>query len=113
VLGSEIIEGEVWYRVKGPPGEGWVTAESLNLVAGADQAVAGFAVGDTAYLVGRGFLINLAPEPGSNTIHSNTERGALVTVLEVRQVEGVNWYKIRATSGEGWVPESNLSAEKP
>ena len=41
------------------------------------------------------------------------ERGVEVTVQEARSVDSEVWYRIKAPTGEGWVPEANLSADPP
>ncbi len=67
-----------------------------------------FSVGDSALLVGRGFLINLYDEPGGQ-ISAGQERGATVEVLGIElDNEGDLWYQIDAPTGVGWVPGDAL-----
>lgn len=100
----------IWYRVDSQGGEGWVLATDLA----ASSSVAGaFAVDDEPFLVGTAFLINLYDGPGSSHFIAGQERGVTVTVLEVAEANGEAWYRIDAPTGEGWVPEENLSAEPP
>lgn len=131
IKGSREVDGEVWYQVTSAAGNGWVAAKNLEAAevqatqpaqaeaggtpAGEGEGApsTGFAVGDTVYLVGRAFLLNLYDAPGSRTIKANQQRGEAVVILEVQDVDGVNWYRIDAPTGEGWVPAENLSAEKP
>lgn len=131
VKGWRDVDGELWYQVTSAAGNGWVAAKNLEAsdvqasqptqAEGSEtptgetggEASTGFAVGDTVYLVGRAFLLNLYDAPGSRTIRANQQRGEAVVILEVQDVDGVNWYKIDAPTGEGWVPAENISAEKP
>lgn len=133
IKGSREVDGEIWYQIESSAGDGWAVADSLAPVEGeeapgpaaegeeetpeseeaAAPAEGAFEVGSTAYLAGRAFLLNLMDAPGSRTIKANQQRGEPVTVLEVSVVDGVNWYLIDAPTGEGWVPEENLSAEPP
>jgi hypothetical protein len=115
VLGSQVVEGEVWYQVDGPSGEGWVQAENLEAVggeAGEEAATEGFQTGDELYLIGKGYLINILNEPGGRLI-ANQERGVAVTVLGSADYEGEVWYLIDAPTGEGWVKVENLTVEEP
>lgn len=132
VVGSqELDDGSIWYQIESSAGDGWVAAASLAAVEGevapaAEEtgaenaegeaaAPAGdtYEVGSTVYLTGTAFLLNLYDAPGSKTIRANQQRGEPVVVLEVTDVDGVAWYKIDAPTGEGWVPEENLTAEAP
>ena len=79
--------------------------------AGEDDE-SGVAPGDTVYLAGRGFLVNLYDEPGGRII-ATQDRGAPAVILDSTSVEGVAWYQIEAATGEGWVPEENITAEAP
>ena len=112
VLGSQVIDGEIWYQVDGPSGEGWVQAENLEAVAGEEAATEGFQAGDELYLVGKGYLINILNEPGGRLI-ANQERGVVVTVVGSADYEGEVWYLIDAPTGEGWVETENLTTEEP
>ncbi|OQY21322.1 MAG: hypothetical protein B6I34_07515 [Anaerolineaceae bacterium 4572_32.1] len=111
VLGSQEADGEMWYLVDGPSGEGWVPAESLQVID--DEASTGPQVGDKVYLTGKGYLISIAPEPGSMKMIAGQERGVEVTIIDVADVEGETWYKIDAPTGEGWIPAENITTEKP
>ena len=68
-----------------------------------------FEAGDKAALTGRSFLVNLYDGPGGK-ISAGQERGAEVTVLEVSTEAGGVWYKVKAPTGEAWVPAANLTA---
>lgn len=68
-----------------------------------------FEAGDTAALTGRSFLVNLYNGPGGR-VSAGQERGAEVTILEVSTEGDAIWYKIKAPTGEGWVPAANLEA---
>jgi hypothetical protein len=72
-----------------------------------------FSVGDTVYITGRAFLVNIFDAAGSRRISAGQERGVEVTILQVTDVDGVSWYQIDAPTGTGWLPEENLSAEPP
>jgi len=76
------------------------------------EAVEGFGAGDTVYLTGR-YLISMMDAPGSNKMIAGQERGVAVTIINSATVDGVIWYQIDAPTGQGWVPESNLTTEAP
>ena len=114
-------EGEIWYQIEAPTGTGWVKAENLEPAEGTTEAGeeeeaeaegGGLNVGDTVYLTGRGFLVNLYNEPGGRLV-ANQERGAAVTILEVGEQDGATWYRVDAPTGEGWVAAENVTAEAP
>jgi hypothetical protein len=111
VLGSQVVDGEIWYQVDGPSGEGWVQAKDLEAVEG-EAATEGFQTGDEVYLVGKGYLINILNEPGGRLV-ANQERGVAATVLASADYEGEIWYLIDAPTGEGWVKTENLTTEEP
>lgn len=122
------VEEVLWYQIEAPGGTGWVRWDNLVPVEGDDEAAeeetgveeeaagedegSGLAPGDTVYLVGRGFLVNLYNEPDGRII-ATQERGAPVIILDSTTVDGTAWYQIEAATGEGWVAEENVSAEAP
>ncbi|MDZ7844776.1 MAG: hypothetical protein U5K99_08255 [Anaerolineales bacterium] len=110
VISSENLDGVIWYQVDSGAGEGWVPEESVKVVEGGSEDSL---VGQTAFLVGKGYLINLVEQAGSMTIVTNQQRGVEVEVLKRVSKDGKIWYLIDAPAGEGWVPEDNLSLEKP
>jgi len=111
ILGSELLEGEVWYFVDSTSGQGWIREESLQAAETAEAT--GPQVGDTVYLIGLGYLINLSDQPGSNRIAANQERGVEVIIEAITQFEGEVWYLVDAPTGEGWIRGENISIEAP
>jgi len=111
VIGSEEYEGEVWYLVDTSAGQGWIV--EVSLLQAEDAEATGPQVGDTVYLTGVGYLINLADQPGSNRIAANQERGVAVTIQAITQFEGEIWYLVDAPTGEGWIRTENISTEAP
>ncbi len=107
------VDGELWYLIKAPAGQGWVKAENLTVSEEAGAADEGPQVGDTVYLAGKGYLINLYKEPGSTRIIAQQERGVAVEIKDVADHEGEAWYLIDAPTGLGWVKAENISTEKP
>jgi len=76
-----------------------------------EQAAAGsLQPGDQATLVSRSFMVNLYGEPGSVRLIAQQERGTVVEVNEVAQVDEDLWYLIKAPTGLGWVFGENLEA---
>ena len=67
--------------------------------------------GETVYMVGTAFLLNVYNEPDGNRIVANQQRGAEVTILEVERVDDELWYRIKGPGGEGWAPSENISTE--
>lgn len=114
VLEAAQFEGEIWYRVDTDGGDGWIKGDFVRPAAGSEEAGAPlFREGDQPYLTGTQFLISMMRAPGTNDMIAGQERGVQVTVLEARRVEEDVWYLIDAPTGEGWVPEGNLSSEAP
>jgi hypothetical protein len=111
VISSEVLDGVVWYQVDSGAGEGWVPEESVKALGTSgeeDQFL-----GETAYLIGKGYLINIVEEPGSMKIIANQERGVEVEVLKKVVEGGKSWYLIDAPTGQGWVVQDNLTLENP
>jgi hypothetical protein len=108
-------EGQTWYRIDAPTGEGWVSEENIEpLVTEADQQEENgdLGPGDSAYLTGVGFLVTFLSELGGRIV-AGQERGTEVTILEVTTHEGETWYLIDAPTGQGWVPADNITTEAP
>ncbi len=123
-------DGDLWYQIEAPTGTGWVPADSLEPIAVEDGATAdgedtgegdsgeapvagALEPGTEAYLTARGFLVNLFEGPGSNRIIAGQERGAMVTILTAETVDGTIWYEVVAPTGQGWLPEENVTTEAP
>ena len=106
------VDGETWYLIKAPAGQGWVKAENLSIPK-KSEAAEGPQVGDTVYLAGKSYLINLYKEPGSNRIIAQQERGVAVEIKDIADHEGETWYLIDAPTGLGWVKGENITTEKP
>jgi len=77
------------------------------------ESYVGYQIGDLVYLTNRSFLVSLMSEPGGNRMIAGQERGVQVEILQAAIVDGVLWYRIKAPTGEGWVPETNLTTEAP
>ena len=73
----------------------------------------GYQPGDVVYLTNKSFMVSFMSEPGGNRMIAGQERGAKVTILQATTVDGVIWYFIDAPTGEGWVPEENITSEAP
>lgn len=111
ILSSVLFEDVLWYEVDASTGTGWVKGDSLEPLPVTE---AKYVAGDKAYLVGTGFLISLMKEPGGVRMIAGQERGVQVEIVENSPVDdGTMWYLIDAPTGQGWVPEGNLSDEAP
>jgi len=69
--------------------------------------------GTVVYLTGRGYLINIVDSPGSFHMIAGQERGVEVTILDSSLYKDEIWYLILAPTGQGWVPEENVTTEEP
>jgi hypothetical protein len=76
---------------------------------GESAAGANFAIGDSATVIGSGFLINLLNAPGGR-IAGSQSRGSTVEILESAEFEGDIWYHVDSETGEGWLRAENLEA---
>ncbi len=110
VQDATTVDGETWYLIDAPAGQGWVKAENLEIQT---EEASGFKSGDTAYLAGKSYLINLYQEPDGKRIIAQQERGAQVEIKDVHQADGETWYLVDAPTGLGWVRAENVTAEKP
>ena len=81
-------------------------AQSGNVVVSVEGAA--FSVGDMAVLTSEGHLVGLFKEADGRTPFSYATRGDEVMVTSSVDIEGVIWYQIDSTAGDGWLPESNL-----
>ncbi|MFP3854997.1 MAG: GW dipeptide domain-containing protein [Anaerolineales bacterium] len=114
VLEAVEFQAEVWYAVETDDGTGWVKQANVEPVGEMTGGLRPeFEVGQTVYLQGVQYLIGIMDAPGSTTMAAAQERGTAVTIEETRSVGGNIWYRIKAPTGEGWVSESNLTAEEP
>jgi hypothetical protein len=79
------------------------------VVTNGDSDVEGdYAVGESATLVGEGFLINLLDQPGGR-ITGGQARGATVTIEQIAEAEdGEIWYRVQSSGSGGWVRGENL-----
>lgn len=111
ILSSVLYEDALWYEVDSSTGTGWIKGENLEPMPAAE---AKYAAGDNAYLVGTGFLISLMKEAGGLRMIAGQERGVEVEIVDNTEIDdGTMWYLIDAPTGQGWVPEENLSDEAP
>jgi hypothetical protein len=76
-------------------------------VDGGSAAGAQFEPGDSAHIIGTGFLINLQDVPGGRLVGSQS-RGSTVEILESSEFEGEVWYHVDSETGEGWLRAENL-----
>jgi len=76
---------------------------------GGSAAGAEFEPGDSANVIGSGFLINLVDSPGGR-ISGSQARGSTVEIIESSEFEGEIWYHVDSGTGEGWLRAENLEA---
>jgi hypothetical protein len=108
VLEKSELDDEIWYLLETDSGNGWVPESLVRQIGGPE-----FVDGDTVYLTGTGFLINIYELPGSNRFVANQERGVAVVIRGTTYFEGNLWYMVEAPTGTGWVRAENLTAEAP
>lgn len=72
-------------------------------------AGAQFEPGDSANVIGSGFLINLLDVPGGR-IAGSQSRGSTVEILESAEFEGEIWYHVDSETGQGWLRGESLEA---
>ena len=81
-------------------------AESSDVVTSVEGAE--FDPGDQAVLTSAGHLVGLFKEADGRSPFSYATRGDEVTVTSAVEIEGVIWYQIDSSAGDGWLPETNL-----
>ena len=75
---------------------------------GETAAGANFNPGDSAEVVGTGFLVNLLDAPGGR-ITGSQARGSTIEILESAEFEGEIWYHVDSETGQGWLRAENLA----
>ncbi len=108
-------EGELWFLIHSSGGDGWVREENIEAIASEESSEVVFEgpqPGDTVYIGGVGYLINLYSEPGGLII-AGQEKGTEIVILSVERYKDVLWYYVDAPTGEGWIPAENISTEAP
>lgn len=83
-------------------------AASVEEVVG-DAEGAEFLGGDSAKLVGQGYLVGLFNIVGETVAFSFATRGDTVTVIGSVVYEDGIWYKVQTLAGSGWLPAENLA----
>ena len=81
-------------------------AQSGDVVVEAEGAV--YDPGDQAVLTSEGHLVGLYKEADARTPFSYATRGDEVMITSSVDIEGVIWYQIESTAGDGWLPGNNL-----
>jgi hypothetical protein len=89
--------------------EATLAAQTGDVIVIAEGAV--FAPGDKAVLTSEGHLVGLFSDPESKNAFTYATRGDEVTVTSSVDIDGVIWYKIESTAGNGWLPETNFVTE--
>lgn len=107
---SVVVDGVVWYKILNSVANGYVTLEGLKDPSDGGNVVA-FEIGDTPYLDGISYLVQLFNEPGSLMATIQQEKGIQVEILEIADLDGVAWYKVSSPAGDGWVLTESLSVE--
>lgn len=117
-------EREIWYEIDAPTGNGWVSADNLEDVpsaepivgkagaTGSERSLGEIDSGDTVYLTGIGYLVNLYDMPGGRLV-AKLQRGAPLTVTVAKEQDGVTWYQVVTDDSQGWVAEANITSEAP
>ncbi len=83
-------------------------AEAAIIVG--DLVGATFSAGSNVELIDDAFLVGLFPEAGGQVASTYAARGEQVSITGSVDFEGVTWYKIETSAGNGWLPEENLKA---
>ena len=109
---TQDVDGATWYLITAPAGQGWVKAENLEISENAAKS-SGPQIGDTVYLQGKAYLVNMYKAAGDIRIIAQQERGVEVTIQDIQDVKGDLWYLIDAPTGLGWVKAESITTEKP
>ncbi len=108
---SVLVDGVVWYKILTSISNGYVTLDGLK-DAGDGGYSASFEVGDTPYLNGISYLVQLFDSPGSLMARIQQERGIQVEVLQIEALDdGTVWYEVDSPAGQGWVTVDSLSVD--
>lgn len=107
---SVLVDGEVWYKILTSVANGYVTIDGLKDPSDGGAAVV-YEVGDTPYLDGISYLVQLFDSPGSLMARIQQERGIQVEILQIEDLDGTTWYQVDSPAGEGWVTTESLSVD--
>jgi hypothetical protein len=107
---SVLVDGEVWYKILSPVANGYVTIDGLKDSSDGGETMS-FEVGDTPYLNGISYLVQLFDSPGSLMARIQQERGVMVEITMIEDLDGVSWYFVDSPAGQGWVTADSLSVD--
>ena len=108
---SVLVDGEVWYKILSSVANGYVTIDGLKDSSDGGKTIS-FEVGDTPYLNGISYLVQLFDSPGSLMARIQQERGIQVEILQIEALDdGAVWYEVDSPAGQGWVTADSLSVD--
>jgi uncharacterized protein YgiM (DUF1202 family) len=109
VAGPTLATGTNWYRVNASAGDGWVSAEFLQLAPAGAINSARFAVGDTIRVSAGSAALRGQPKASGallSTIATGTE---MWVEVGPRFRDGIVWYQVSGIGGDsryGWTDQS-------
>jgi N-acetylmuramoyl-L-alanine amidase/uncharacterized protein YgiM (DUF1202 family) len=99
VLGKKNdINGQVWYRIKGSFGEGWVLGKLLNIESSSPYDI-----------VDKGAKLRLSPNQGGVELSVATRQSKCTVSGSSISTSGETWYLVTTDIGNtGWVSSANI-----
>jgi uncharacterized protein YgiM (DUF1202 family) len=103
-------DGYTWYEIRTSAGTGWMATITFGAAAKPPGA---FKKGDT--VVVDTDLLSLRSRAGqSSTVIATMPQGTQLTITYAyNRVDGMEWYKVTGSYGDGWVAGQYLAKSKP
>ncbi len=108
------VDGYEWYKVTGSYGSGWVAGEFLSKSQPSTPKPPGaFKNGDSVAVDTD--LLSLRSRAGlSGTVIATMPRGTSLRITYAyNRVDGMEWYKVTGSYGDGWVAGQYLTKARP
>jgi len=109
VAGPSLATGTNWYRVNAATGNGWVSAEFLQLAPAGTINSARFAVGDTIQVSASSAALRAQPKASSDLLSTITTGTQMWVEVGPRFRDGIVWYQVTGIGGDeryGWTDQS-------
>lgn len=109
VAGPTLATGTNWYRVNASAGNGWVSAEFLQLAPAGAITSARFAVGDTIQVTAASAALRAQPQAAGGLLSTISTGTQMWVEVGPRFRDGIVWYQVTGIGGDsryGWTDQS-------
>lgn len=109
VGGPSLATGTNWYRVNASAGNGWVSAEFLQLAPAGAINTARFAVGDTIQVTASSAALRGQPKAAGSLLSTITSGTQMWVEVGPRFRDGIVWYQVTGLGSDtryGWTDQT-------